>query len=647
MPSKTNERHREPGGPDKPGGPGGLGARGPAARPQNTKKVLRRMMAYMGKYKLRLILVFALVSLSALSNVVASYMLTPLINNYIVPFIGSANPNLAGLAGMLMFVAGVYVAGALASLLYQRVMVTISVNTLNSIRLDMFQHMQTLPIRYFDAHTHGEIMSRYTNDVDTMRQLLSQSLVQFFLSGITVISVFVAMLVLNPVLTLLAVGTLVLMLLTIRLLGRSSGAYFRRQQAALGAANGYIEEMVEGQKVVKVFSHETAAKAEFQKLNDELFRSAQGANTFATMIMPIMNNLSYINYALTAMAGGIMAAAGTFTLGALASFLMYTRSFANPIAQVSNQFNMVLQALAGAERIFALIDELSEVDEGTVRLVSVKYDENGALVESPVHTGIWTWRNDGDTPVSYTLLRGDVRFEHVTFGYEPDKTVLHDLSLYAKPGHKIAFVGSTGAGKTTITNLLTRFYDIQEGKITYDGIDIKDIKKDDLRSSLAMVLQDTHLFTGTVRDNIRFGKLDASDNEVMRAAKLANAHSFIRHLPDGYDTMITGDGANLSQGQRQLLAIARAALANPPVLVLDEATSSIDTRTEAIIEQGMDQLMQGRTVFVIAHRLSTVRNAKAIMVLENGEIIERGDHDDLVAQKGKYYQLYTGAFELA
>ncbi len=630
-----------------PGGPGGGHGMRPGAKPQDVKKTLLRITRYLGKYKLHLVAVLILVLINSLANVAGSYFLKPVINDYIMPWIGQKSPDFSGLIRMLGVMGAVYVAGALAGFVYQRIMVSISVNTLSRIRTDLFTHMQSLPVQYFDTHTHGELMSRYTNDVDTLRQFLSQSLVQLVSSAIMVVSVFVAMLILSPILTGIAVVMLALMLLTVKTLGKRSGDYFRKQQGALGAANGYIEEMVEGQKVVQVFSHEAVAKAEFKALNETLFKSAQGANTFASMLMPIMMNLSYVHYAITAMAGGMMVVSGAMDIGTLASFLQYTRSFSMPITQVSQQFNMVLQALAGAERIFTMIDERPEEDAGEVKLVNIKQNANGESEETAEHTGLWAWRRRQDGKVTYTALKGDVRFENVTFGYVPEKTVLKNLSLYAKPGQKIAFVGSTGAGKTTITNLINRFYDVQEGRITYDGIDVKEISKADLRRSLSMVLQDTHLFTGTVRENIRYGRLDATDEEVVRAAKLANAHSFIKYLPEGYDTMITGDGSNLSQGQRQLLAIARAALADPPVLILDEATSSIDTRTEAIIEKGMDRLMEGRTVFVIAHRLSTVRNAKAIMVIENGEIIERGDHDDLLEQKGRYYQLYTGAFELS
>lgn len=641
MPKKETSARRMPAGPGR-GRPGG-------AKPKNTRETINRIFSYVNKYKWRLILVAVLVVLSTVAQVAGTYFLRPLINDYILPLVGQNAPDLSGFLGMLALLASVFLLAALGSYLYQRIMVSISVNTLNNIREDLFTHMQTLPIKYFDTHTHGELMSRYTNDVDTLRQLLSQSLVQFFSSAISVLGVFVMMIVLSPLLTLVTVVMLVVMLVIISKLGKRSGMYFRKQQAAIGSANGYIEEHIDGQKVVKVFSHEAKSKEEFAKLNEELFKSSEGANTFASVLMPIMGNLSYVQYALTAMLGGMMAVGGMggMDIGTLASFLQYTRSFSQPITQVSQQFNFVLQALAGAERIFNMIDEKPEVDDGKIVLVNVVREADGRLKESSVRTDIWAWKDmRGKTPV-YTEVRGEIRFENVTFGYDEDKVVLHSISPYAKPGQKIAFVGSTGAGKTTITNLINRFYDVQEGRILYDGIDVRDIRKADLRRSLSMVLQDTHLFSGTVMENIRYGRLDATDEEVRHAAKLANADSFIRHLPDGYDTMLTDDGSNLSQGQRQLLSIARAALADPPVLILDEATSSIDTRTEALIEEGMDQLMKGRTVFVIAHRLSTVRNSKAIMVLENGEIIERGSHEDLVAQKGRYYQLYTGAFELA
>ncbi len=616
--------------------------------PKNAMGTLKRIVGYLKPYKIQLIIVLVSVLISTGASVAGSYFLKPLINDYILPLVGQQNPDLTPLALMLVRIGAVYLVGVAAAYLYNRLMINISVGTLNSIRNDLFTHMQKLPLRYFDAHTHGELMSRYTNDTDTLRQFLGQSFVQIISSALTVVSVFVVMLVLNPVLTVLVVVMLAIMLWAVQALGKRSGMYFRRQQEAIGAANGYIEEMIEGQKVVKVFSREREAKEHFDTLNDELYKSARGANTFASILMPVMNNLSYVHYALTAMTGGLLAVGYGLDIGTLAAFLQYTRSFSQPIIQASQQFNIVLQALAGAERIFELIDQEPENDEGTVSLVYVEKNADGSMKESSKRTGVWAWKRLlADGTAQYTEVRGDVRLEDVDFRYVPEKPVLEDMTLYAKPGQKIAFVGSTGAGKTTITNLINRFYDVNEGRILYDDVNVNDIKKADLRRSLAIVLQDTHLFTGTVMENIRYGRLDATEGEVKRAAKLANADSFIRHLPEGYETMITGDGANLSQGQRQLLAIARAALADPPVLILDEATSSIDTRTEALIEKGMDQLMQGRTVFVIAHRLSTVRNANAIMVLENGRIIERGDHDDLIEQRGKYYQLYTGAFELS
>ena len=527
-------------------------------------------------------------------------------------------------------------------------MLILSQSTVNIIRRDLFDAMQDLPISYFDTHTHGELMSRYTNDVDTVRNFLSMGFVQTISSLVSVVATFGMMLFLSFRLTVLMLVAIAVMLVIIKKMGGKSSRYFRAQQKALGAANGFIEETIEGQKVVKVFNHEQKSIEAFSALNDELQNAATSANTYASALMPIMGNFSHVVYAAIAAAGGVFVIGNTLSVGTVLSFLQYTRSFTQPLTNLSQQFNNILSALAGAERIFDVIDQKPETDDGYVTLVNAKYTENGELTECPEHTGLWAWKHKhtADGSVTYKKLEGDVEFEHVTFSYDGKKTVLNDISLYAKPGQKIAFVGSTGAGKTTITNLLNRFYEIQDGKIRYDGINIQKIKKADLRRSLAMVLQDTHLFTGTVEDNIRYGNLDATHEQIVEAAKLANADDFITRLPQGYDTVITGDGANLSQGQRQLLAIARAAVADPPVLVLDEATSSIDTRTEHLIEQGMDKLMQGRTVFVIAHRLSTVRNADAIMVLEHGEIIERGDHDDLLRQKGKYYQLYTGQFEL-
>ena len=627
----------------------GPGPRMAMGKPKNAKKTISRILSYLRPYRARLVLVAAGILLSALAGVAGTYMLRPILNEYIVPFAATGSAELGGFAAMIAALLAIYALGALASYMYSRLMLTISTGALSSIRKDLFNHMEDLPIRYFDTHTHGELMSRYTNDTDTLRELLSQGLPQTFSSLITVLATMVMMIVLSPVLMLIVIASLLLILFLIKTIGGKSKKYFAGQQKSVGAVNGYIEEMIEGQKVVKVFNHEEEAKARFAELNDQLCKQVTGANTFASILMPIMSNLSHIHYAVTAATGAAMILGGHLDIGSLTSFLQYTRSFFNPITQLSQQFNSILMALAGAERIFDVIDTPVETDDGYVELVNAKRLPDGSLTETSEHTRLWAWRHPhaADGSVTYTELKGDVVFDHVTFGYVPEKTVLHDVSLYARPGEKIAFVGSTGAGKTTITNLVNRFYDLTDGKIRYDGINIEKIKKPDLRRSLAMVLQDTHLFTGTVRENIRYGRLDATDAEVEAAAKLANAHFFIEHLPQGYDTVLTADGANLSQGQRQLIAIARAAVADPPVLILDEATSSIDTHTEALIEKGMDSLMAGRTVFVIAHRLSTVRNAQAIMVLENGCIIERGTHDDLIAQKGRYYQLYTGAFELS
>ena len=621
----------------------------PVVKPKNAGRIIKRLIKYMSMYKFQLIIVGILIIISSLAAVAGTYFLKPIINNYIVPFIGNKNPDLSGFISILTLMGVIYLTGVLASYLYARIMINISTGTLKKMRTDLFSHMESLPIKYFDTQTHGELMSRFTNDIDTLREMISQSLPNMFSSGLTVAGVFIMMLVLSPVLTVLVILMLVLMLNIIKLLSKKSGKYFQEQQKELGRLNGYIEEMIEGQKVVKVFSREKKVLEEFEKLNDKLAVASTNAHTFANILMPIMGNLSYLQYAITAAIGAIMAVNGAgIDLGTIASFLQYTRSFSHPITQMSQQLNSILSALAGAERIFEVLDEGPEKDDGFVELVKVQYNADGEVIEAESKDGIWAWKYpQSDGSISYIPVRGDVRFEDVTFGYEENKTVLKNISLYAKPGQKIAFVGSTGAGKTTITNLINRFYDVPDGKITFDGININKIKKAHLRRTLSMVLQDTHLFTDTVMENIRYGRLDATDEEVIRAAKLANAHSFIKHLPEGYNTVITADGSNLSQGQRQLLAIARAAVADPPVLILDEATSSIDTRTEALIEKGMDTLMEGRTVFVIAHRLSTVRNANAIMVLENGEIIERGDHDDLIAAKGKYYQLYTGMFELS
>lgn len=616
-------------------------------KPKNVRKTLNRIIKYMSSYRLQLAVVALTIIISAGANVVGIYFLKPIINQYIVPFIGRDNVDMSGFASMMGLLAAIYLTGVLGTYVYNRLMVNISTGTLKKLRVDLFTHMESLPIKFFDTHTHGELMSRFTNDIDSMREMLSQGIPNLFQSAIMLTGVFMMMLLLSPVLTILVVIMIILMFFITGKIGGSSALYFKKQQERIGAVNGYIEEMIEGQKVVKVFNHEATVKEDFEKLNEELRKASTSAHTFASILMPIMGNLSYVQYAITAAVGAIMAINGIIDIGTIASFLQYTRSFSQPITQISQQMNSILNALAGAERIFEILDEGPETDHGTVELVYAKKEQNGTISESKKRTGIWAWKYPhSDGSVTYTEVRGDVRFEDVTFGYEENKTVLKNISLYAKPGQKIAFVGSTGAGKTTVTNLINRFYDVPDGKIRYDGVNINKIKKADLRRSLAMVLQDTHLFTGTVMENIRYGKLDASDEDVIKAAKLANAHSFIMHLPEGYNTMLRADGTNLSQGQRQLLAIARAEIANCPVLILDEATSSIDTRTEALIEKGMDSLMEGRTVFVIAHRLSTVHNANAIMVLENGQIIERGDHDALIAKKGKYYQLYTGMFEL-
>lgn len=629
------------------GGPGGRP--GGFQKPKNLKNTIKRLAKYLEKHKLLLFLVMLFVLLSTLGNVAGTYMLEPIIDDYITPLIGT-NPSGADflpLIKMLAFMACIYAVASLSSFAYRRIMLYVSQKTLNEIRGDLFNHMEDLSLKYFDTHTHGELMSRYTNDADTLREALSNGVVQLFSSTVSVVSTFIMMLVISPILTIFIVLMLIVMLFCVKKIGGKSAKYFKKQQNALGAANGYIEELIEGQKVVKVFCHEKEAEAEFNVLNEDLRHVATKANTYASVIMPIMGNLSYVNYAVTTTAGAFLVIGGMLKVGSVAAFLQYTRSFSQPITQISQQFNTLISAIAGAERIFEVLDEKPEVDDGYVTLVNCNVDENGNITESEKRTGTWAWKHPhSDGTLTYTLLKGDVRFHNVVFSYDGKKTVLNNISLYARPGEKIAFVGSTGAGKTTITNLINRFYDVEEGKITYDGINVKKIKKSDLRRSLAMVLQDTHLFTGTVRENIAYGNFDASEEEIENAAKLANADSFIKRLPHGYDTMLTSDGANLSQGQRQLLAIARAAVADPPVLILDEATSSIDTRTEELIEKGMDKLMHGRTVFVIAHRLSTVRNSDAIMVLEHGEIIERGSHDELLQQKGKYYQLYTGQFEL-
>ena len=622
----------------------------PTAKPKDLKGTIKRLLSYLSGSKVQLIVVAVCIIVSALVSAVGTYMIKDIIDVYIKPLIGLENPDFTQLLYVVCFMLLIYLAGTVATYINNRVMMKLSTGTLNKIRKELFDHMQSLPIRFFDTHTHGELMSRYTNDTDTLREFLSQSLPQTFSSTLTLIVTLIMLIRLSPLLTLILICLLPLNMVVIRAIGSRSGRYFAQQQKAVGAVNGYIEEMIAGQKVIKVFNHEKKAQQEFDRRNEELQHAATQANTLASILMPIMANLGNIQYVIIAVIGGILVLNHQVSsVGTLVAFMQFARNFSMPITQLSQQFNTILQAMAGAERVFAVLDEEPEQDNGYVALVNARRDEHGNLTECAERTGLWAWKHphSADGSVTYAEWKGDVVFENVVFGYVPEKIVLHDISLYARPGQKIAFVGSTGAGKTTITNLINRFYNLQSGKIRYDGINIEKIKLPDLRKSMGMVLQDTHLFTGTVRDNIRYGKLDATDEEIEKAAKIANADFFIQHLPDGYDTMLTNDGANLSQGQRQLIAIARAAVADPPVLILDEATSSIDTRTEALIERGMDELMKGRTVFVIAHRLSTVRNSQAIMVLENGRIIERGNHEDLIAQKGRYYQLYTGKFELS
>ncbi len=632
--------------------------KGPGPRMSGTSKsrtpgkTLKRLLGYAWKdYKFQFMLVLICIAIGSLAGVMGNLFLKSLIDDYITPLLSQSSPDFAPLIRALLTMACIYYAGVLATYCYNRIMINVTQGTLKTIRDEMFTHMERLPIKYFDTHTHGDVMSCYTNDTDTLRQMISQSIPQLISSAVTVVSTFVSMLILSLPLTALIVVMIFVMLNVVRTVGGKSSAYFIRQQKSLGRVNGYIEEMMEGQKVVKVFCHEEEAIKNFDELNDDLFDSAKNANTFANILMPIMGNLGYINYVLTLALGSVLAITGigSMTLGTLASFLQLTRSFNQPITQISQQFNSIIMALAGAERIFELLDEPEEEDHGYVSLVNVKEEADGTLTETAERTGVWAWKHPHKAlgTITYEKLEGDVVLDGVDFGYTDDKIVLHDIRMYARPGQKIAFVGATGAGKTTITNLLNRFYDIQDGKIRYDGININKIKKPELRRALGIVLQDTHLFTGTIADNIRYGKLDATDEEVVAAAKLANADYFITRLPDGYDTMLSGDGASLSQGERQLLAIARAAVADPPVLILDEATSSIDTRTETIVQDGMDRLMKGRTVFVIAHRLSTIRNADVIMVLDQGRIIERGNHESLIAERGRYYQLYTGAFELS
>lgn len=626
--------------------PGPRGPRGPKPKIKNPGKLFARLMGFIfKKYLPACIIVVICIFVSVLANVQGTMFTKNLIDDYIVPLLKTGSPDYGPLLAAMGRVAVFYGIGVISTFAYSKIMIYVSQGTIKNLRVELFSHMQDLPIRYFDSHAHGDIMSIYTNDIDTLRQLISQSLPQILNSVITVVSVFVSMVILNIPLTVLTIVMVIVTTVVTKKFAGFSSRYFLAQQRDLGKVNGFIEEMLNGQKVVKVFTHEQENIEAFDKINDELFESAYNANMYSNMLGPVNAQIGNLSYVLCALAGGVMALSGFggLTLGKLASFLTFNKSFNMPISQVSQQFNSIIMALAGCDRIFSLLDEAPETDEGYVSLVNAK-EENGTLTETPEHTGLWAWKHthQADGSVDYKKLEGDVVFDDVDFGYVPEKIVLHDVDLFATPGQKIAFVGTTGAGKTTITNLINRFYDIADGKIRYDGININKIKKADLRHSLGIVLQDTHLFTATVMENIRYGKLDATDDEVYAAARLANADTFIRQLPDGYNTVLTGDGANLSQGQRQLLAIARAAIADPPVLILDEATSSIDTRTERIVQDGMDKLMHGRTTFVIAHRLSTVRNSDCIMVLEQGRIIERGSHDELISKKGKYYQLYTG-----
>lgn len=615
-------------------------------KPKNIKSTSIRLFKQIFKNKVLIILIFGCIVISSLCTVIATAMLQPLIDNYIEPFITSSNADLMGFAKFLFIMGMLYLMVSISTYVYSRIIVTLTARTLNDLRDQVFAKLQRLPISFHDKYNHGEIMSRFTNDTNSIRELISSGIPQLVSSGLTIFGIIIAMFILNPLMAIIIIASILLMLLIIKGIASRSAKYFKEQQLQLSKTNGYIEELVSGQKVVKVFSHEDKSKAEFEILNDKLFNAGKNANIYGNILYPIMNNLSNLQYIVTAIIGGLFAINGVFGVGAVITFLQYTRNITSPISQISQQISGILSALAGAERIYEIIDQSDEIDDGNVTLCNVVIEDK-QLKEVDYHTGIWAWKIPINDSYEYKQLKGDVRFNNVTFGYKPEKTILHNITLYAKPGQKIAFVGSTGAGKTTITNLLTRFYEVNDGEILYDGINIKNIKKDSLRKSLSMVLQDTHLFTGTVRDNIKYGNLNATNEEIMVAAELSNAHSFIKHLPEGYDTILTADGANLSQGQRQLLSIARSTVSNPPVLVLDEATSSIDTRTEQLINDGMEKLMQGRTVFVIAHRLSTVQNSNAIIVIEKGEIIERGDHDELLKQKGRYFELCNGTVKLS
>lgn len=621
---------------------------GGIAEIKDVKKTTKRLLSYFKKYKIAMVLVIVFIILSSLTGVASSIFIEKLIDDYITPLMGTVNPDFSGIVSLLTVMAGIFALGTISNYLYARIMVVVSQGILKQVRDEMFAKMQNLPVGYFDSHTHGEIMSRYTNDIDSLREMIADGIPEIISSLMTIVAVFCAMIYIDIFLTLIVVATLILMLQITKKVGGKSAKYFVKQQESLGKLNGFIEEMINGQKVIKVFCHEDISKADFDKLNEEWRENSTIANKTAISLMPIMGNISNIQYVVIAIVGGILALNGVngLLIGEIVGFLNLSRSFNMPVSRVSQQINSIALALAGAERIFELMDEIPESNDGKVTLVNVEYVDDD-IIETDKHTENWAWKKqESDGSTTYVELKGYVEFKNVTFGYKEDKIVLKNISLYAKPGQKIAFVGATGAGKTTITNLLNRFYEIQDGEIIYDGINIKDMNKDDLRRSLGIVLQDTNLFTGTIMENIRYGRLDATDEEVIEAAKLANADGFITRLPDGYNTVISGNGESLSQGQRQLLSIARAAVADPPVMILDEATSSIDTRTEAIVQDGMDKLMNGRTVFVIAHRLSTVRNSKAIIVLDHGQIIERGEHDYLIEQKGTYYQLYTGAFEL-